>query len=65
MAPLDHQTMLGNQRERPLLQMKLGAFLDPDVGLFGGPAECGEHGNIGIEPQSIIAPMTGSDHSPI
>ena len=65
MAPLDHHAMLGNQRERPLLHLKLGAFLDPDVGLFSSPAKRREHGNVGVEPQPIVAPMAGSDHSPI
>ncbi len=65
MAPLDHHSMLGNQRERPLLQLKLGAFFDADVRLFGSAAESSKHGNVGIEPQPIIAPMAGSDHSSI
>ena len=34
--------MLTDQRERPLLQAQLGAFLDPDFGPLGGPAKGGE-----------------------
>ena|SRR5690349_15670944 len=62
MAPLDHHSMLGNQCERPLLQMKLGAFLDTDVGLFCRSPESREHCDIGVEPQAIVSPMAGSDH---
>ena len=65
MAPLEHHAMLRNQRIRPLLQMKLGAFFDPHFGPLGGPAEGGEHRDIGIEPHAVIAPMAGGDHPPI
>ncbi len=65
MAPLDHHSMLGNQRERPLLQLKLGAFFDADVRLLGGSPERGKHGNVGIEPQAVIAPVARCDHSPV
>ena len=65
MAPLDHHSMLGNQRERPLLPLKLGAFFDADVRLLGGPLECGKYGDVGIEPHAIVAPMTRSDHPPV
>ena len=62
MAPLEHRAMLRNQRKRPLLQMKLGAFFDPHFGTLGGAAEGGEHRHVGIEPHAIIAPMAGRDH---
>lgn len=62
MAPLDHHSMLGDQRERPLLQVELGALLYADVGLFGGSAERRKHGDIGIEPHAIVTPMAGRDH---
>ena len=65
MAPLHHHSMLGHQSERPLLQMKLGALLYADVRLLGGAAKGCEHGNIGIEPQPVVAPMAGSDHPSI
>ena len=65
MAPLNYHPMLGNQRERPLLHLKLGALLDADVRLFGRTAKCREHGNIGIEPQPVIAPMASGHHSPV
>jgi hypothetical protein len=65
MAPLDHHSMLGNQRERPLLQVELGALFDANVGLLGSASESRKHGDIGIEPHTIVAPMTGSDHPPV
>ena len=34
-APLEHRAMLRDQRKRPLLQAKLGAFFDPDFGPLG------------------------------
>ena len=65
MAPLEHRAMLRNQRIRPLLQMKLGAFLDPHLGPLRGAAKGGEHRHVGIEPHAIIAPMPGRDHPPV
>jgi hypothetical protein len=65
MAPPNHHAMLGNQCERPLLQLELGALFDADFRLFGSPAERREHGNVGIEPQSVIAPQASSHHSSI
>ena len=61
-APLENRTMFRNQGERPLLQLEAGAFLDPDLGPLCGAAESGEHRHIGIEPHTVIAPMTGGDH---
>ena len=57
--------MLGHQSERPLLQLKLGAFLDPDLGLLGRPPEGSEHRHVGIEPHAIVPPMASSDHPAI
>ena len=61
-APLEHRAMLADQRERPLLQPKRGAFLDADFGPFAVPAVRGEHRHVGIDPQRIIAPVAGRDH---
>jgi hypothetical protein len=57
--------MLGNQCERPLLQVKLGAFLYPDLGLFRRAAKGGENGDVGIEPKAVIPPVPRSHHSSI
>jgi hypothetical protein len=65
MASLDHQPMLGNKRERPLLQMKLGAFLYFDVGLLCRPPEGSEDRNVGIEPDAVVAPLSSGDHSSV
>ena len=64
-APLEHGAMFRNQSKRPLLQMKPGAFLDPHLGPFRVAAVGRENRHVGIDPQRIIAPMTGSDHSSI
>ena len=57
--------MLSNQRERPLLQSKRGAFLYANFRPLAVPAECGEHRHVGIDPQRIIAPMPSGDHAPV
>jgi hypothetical protein len=64
-APLEHQPMFRHQCVRPLLQMKLGAFLDPDLGPFRRAPESREDSNFGVEPQPIVPPMPGSDHPAI
>src|SRR5215213_11901279 len=65
MAPLEHRAMLGHQRERPLLRMKLGAFVYPDLRPVGGPAESREAGHVDAEVHCIIAPMAGGDHASV
>ena len=65
MAPPEHRAMLRNQRERPLLPAKPGAFLDPDLRPLGGAAEGGEGGQFRPEAQRIVAPMAGRDHPAI
>ena len=62
MAPLQQNAMLTDQRERPLLQTKRGAFLDADFGALGVAAIGGEDSDIGVDPQRIIAPVSGGDH---
>ena len=57
--------MLADQRERPLLQPKRGAFLDAHLGPLRMAAEGREDGHVGIDPKRIIAPMTGRDHAPV
>ena len=57
--------MLGHQGKRPLLRLKLGAFLDPDLGPVGGAAEGGEAGDVDAEVHRIVAPMAGRDHPPV
>ena len=57
--------MFGNECERPLLQPKLGAFLDTKLGAFGRTAKCREHRSIRAEANRIIAPVSGRDHSAI
>ena len=54
--------MLADQGERPLLRAKRGAFLDADFGPLGMAAVRGEHRDVGIDPQRIIAPVAGRDH---
>ena len=62
LASLEHQTMLTDQGERPLLQPKRGAFFYADFRPFGGPAECGEDGNLDAHVECVIAPMPRCDH---
>ena len=57
--------MLADQRKRPLLQPKRGAFFDPHLGPLGMAAEGRENRDVGIDPQRIIAPVTGRDHAPV
>src|SRR6185503_9147454 len=57
--------MLADQCERPLLHLKSGAFLDPDLGPLAGAPERREHRGVGREADRIIAPMTGRDHAPV
>jgi len=45
--------------------MKLGAFFDPDIRPLRSPAESGEDCHIGVEPNSIVAPVAGGDHPPV
>ena len=47
-TPLEHHAMLANERERPLLQAKLGAFLDSDLRALAVPPICREHRRVGI-----------------
>ena len=61
-APLEHGAMLADQRERPLLQTKRGAFLDADLGPLAMAAESRENRHVGIDPQRIVAPVTGGHH---
>ncbi len=63
--PLQHRTMFTNQGKRPLLQPKRGAFFYAHLGPLGVAAIGGEDGNIGIDPQRIVAPVAGSDHPAI
>lgn len=65
MAPLEHETMLANERERPLLQPKLGAFFYAHFRLLGVAPEGREDSNFGMMAKRIIAPMPGRHHSPI
>ena len=45
--------------------MELGAFLYSHLGLLGSAAKRREHRNIGVEPKTVIAPMTCRHHPPI
>ena len=65
MAPLHYHPMLGNEGERPLLQVELGAFFYANIGLFGRTAKGREYRHIGIEPQPVIAPIAGGHHPSI
>jgi len=64
-APLDHHPMFGDQSKRPLLQVKLGAFLDTNLGLLGSAPESSKYRDVGIEPHAVVTPMAGSDHSSV
>ena len=65
MAPLENRSMLADQCKRPLLQPKLGAFLDPDFRALGRTPVGGEHRHVGIDPECVIAPVAGGDHSAV
>ena len=54
--------MFSNQRERPLLHPKRGAFLDPDLGPLAMAAEGGENRDVGIDPERVIPPVPGRHH---
>jgi len=54
--------MFADQRERPLLQPKSGAFFYYDVGPFRMAAICSEYRDIRIDAERIIPPMTSGDH---
>ena len=62
MAPFHYHSMFGNEGERPLLQVELGAFLYASIGLLGRTAKGREYRDIGIEPQPVIAPIAGGNH---
>ena len=57
--------MFAHQRERSLLQPKRGAFLDPHLRMLGRSAIGGEHRNVGVDPERIIAPMAGDHHAAV
>ena len=57
--------MLPNQRKRPLLRPKRGAFFNPYFGPFGVAAEGREYGHVGVDAKRIIAPVARGDHPPI
>ena len=65
MAPFENHSMFGNESERPLLQVQLGAFLYPYFGILGRSTERRENCDIRIEPNPIVAPVTGRDHAAI
>ena len=65
MAPLENQSMFRNKSERPLLQMKLGAFLYSHLRILGRATEGCEDSNFRIKPNSIIAPVPGRDHASV
>ncbi len=54
-----------DKRERPLLEPQRGAFFDAHVGPLAVSAEGGEHRDVGIDAQRIIAPLPGGDHPAI
>src|SRR3954451_5678727 len=62
MAPLEHHAMLADQCKRPLFLTKRGAFFYANLRPLGMAAECGEHCDVGIDPQRIIPPVTSSYH---
>ena len=64
-APLQHRSMFRDKCIRPLFLLKLGAFFDPHLGLFGRAAKRREDRDVAVEPNAVIPPMPGSDHSPI
>src|SRR5690348_6979802 len=57
--------MLADQRKRPLLRPKCGAFFDAYFGPLGMPSESSENGHIRIDPQRIVTPMARSDQPAI
>ena len=54
--------MLADERERPLLHPKLGAFLYADFRPFGVPPERREDGDLRMVAKRVIAPVPGGDH---
>lgn len=57
--------MLGNERKRPLLQPKLGAFFNPHLRTLGMATKGRKTGDIAAEIHRIIAPVPGRDHPPV
>jgi hypothetical protein len=58
-APLENETVLADERERPLLQPKLGAFFYAHLRLLGVAPKGSEDRDVGMVSQGIIAPMAG------
>src|SRR6476469_1246116 len=57
--------MFADQGKRPLLRPKRGAFFYAYFWTFGVTSIGSEDRDIMVDPQGVIAPMTGSDHPPI
>lgn len=57
--------MFSDERERPLLLPKRGAFLYPDFGPLAVAAVRGKHRHVGIDPQRVVPPVAGGDHAPV
>ena len=57
--------MLSDERERPLLLPKRGAFFDSNLWALGMAAEGGEDRHVGIDSERIIAPVPGRDHAAV
>ena len=64
-APLQQLTLFTDQRERPLLQPKRGAFFDAHFRALGVPAIGREDCDVGIDAKRIIPPVAGGDHPPV
>ena len=65
LASLEHDAVLTDQGERPLLHPKRGAFFYSNFGPLGRPAECGEDGHVGTHVDCVIAPVPSSHHSSV
>ena len=62
LASLEHQPVLADKRERPLLHPKRGALFYPDLGPLGRAPKGGEYGHVDAHLNRVIPPVPGGHH---